>query len=46
MKYYYTTETPDYTHTTVGELERGDVFICEDEVDGMELRDFNIYVEK
>ena len=46
MKYDCTTKTLDYTHTTVGELERGDVFICEDEVDRMELESFNIYVQK
>jgi len=45
-KNYLNAKTPDYTQTTVGELERGDVFICEDEVEDMELEDFNIYVQK
>jgi len=45
-KVYTTFANPDYTHTTVGELERGDVFICEDNVEDMELRSFNVYVEK
>jgi hypothetical protein len=36
---------PDYIHTTVGELEKGDVFITEEEVElGMDISSFNIYV--
>jgi len=42
---YNTSNTPpDYTHTTVWELERGDVFICEDNVECMELCSFNVYI--
>ena len=45
-KIYTNFTTPDYTHTTVEELEKGDVFICEDKVEDMELESFNIYVHE